>query len=274
MNIVNGIRPRIVSGTPLEYKNLMKQCWDSDPLMRPDIDTLRNKISGINASFQNITNELDADNNLETNDSETNYTSSSRLFTSKIHQFENFPEPINATEEEQEAFHSKPYKFSIPHNINDFSNSSNQNYDKTSKSSSISSISKGLSKVFNKLKINSKKGTFKGKKIQQIKRQDIDVSDIQSEKFVSGQSVSQTEQNNFTIIDDKNGIKDKSKRIYSGYYDEDEKDDLNNNNSSNKAKFQYIQRNYIANDDEGDISNNPNLHSEEQDELEIPEDGF
>ncbi|PKC59202.1 hypothetical protein RhiirA1_469798 [Rhizophagus irregularis] len=26
MNIVNGIRPKIVSGTPLEYKNLMKQC--------------------------------------------------------------------------------------------------------------------------------------------------------------------------------------------------------------------------------------------------------
>ncbi|EXX58892.1 hypothetical protein RirG_193690 [Rhizophagus irregularis DAOM 197198w] len=26
MNIVNGIRPKIVSRTPLEYKNLMKQC--------------------------------------------------------------------------------------------------------------------------------------------------------------------------------------------------------------------------------------------------------
>ena len=47
MNIINGIRPKIVSGTPSEYKNLMKQCWDADPLKRPDIKTLRKKISEI-----------------------------------------------------------------------------------------------------------------------------------------------------------------------------------------------------------------------------------
>ncbi|EXX50228.1 Cdc15p [Rhizophagus irregularis DAOM 197198w] len=35
MNIINGIRPKIVPGTPLEYKNLMKECWDADPLKRP-----------------------------------------------------------------------------------------------------------------------------------------------------------------------------------------------------------------------------------------------
>ncbi|RGB40025.1 kinase-like domain-containing protein, partial [Rhizophagus diaphanus] len=40
MNIINGVRPKIVSETPLEYKNLMKKCWDSDPLKRPDIKTL------------------------------------------------------------------------------------------------------------------------------------------------------------------------------------------------------------------------------------------
>ncbi|CAB5372173.1 unnamed protein product [Rhizophagus irregularis] len=73
MNIVNGIRPKIVPGTPLEYKNLIKQCWDADPSKRPD-----------------------------------------RL-----------PEPKNATEEEQEAFHSKSYKFYIPDNVNDFNNQKN-----------------------------------------------------------------------------------------------------------------------------------------------------
>jgi serine/threonine protein kinase len=96
-NIINGIRPRIVSGTPLDYENLMKQCWDADPLKRPDIRTLRNKISEINASYQNMPNELDANNNLETSSSETNHTSS-KLFTSKVYQFENFSEPRNATE--------------------------------------------------------------------------------------------------------------------------------------------------------------------------------
>ncbi|POG71947.1 kinase-like domain-containing protein, partial [Rhizophagus irregularis DAOM 181602=DAOM 197198] len=44
MNIINGIRPKIVSGTPLEYKNLMKECWDADPLKRPDISTLWDKM--------------------------------------------------------------------------------------------------------------------------------------------------------------------------------------------------------------------------------------
>ncbi|CAB5352574.1 unnamed protein product [Rhizophagus irregularis] len=46
---------------------------------------------------------------------EENYTSS-RLFTSKIHNFGNLPEPRNATEEEQEVFHSKLYDFNIPNN--------------------------------------------------------------------------------------------------------------------------------------------------------------
>jgi len=100
MYIVNGIRPKIVSGTPLEYKNLMIQCWDADPLKRPDINTLWNKIVEIKLFYQSKSNESltqpKENNNLET--SLINYTSSSRLFTSKLHQFENLPEPRNATE--------------------------------------------------------------------------------------------------------------------------------------------------------------------------------
>ena len=49
--------------------------------------------------YQNMSNESEKDN-LEMNKAsnlETNYTSS-RLFTSKIHNFENLPEPRNATE--------------------------------------------------------------------------------------------------------------------------------------------------------------------------------
>ncbi|POG57877.1 kinase-like domain-containing protein [Rhizophagus irregularis DAOM 181602=DAOM 197198] len=102
MNIVNGIRPKIVSGTPLEYKNLMKQCWDADPFKRPDIDTLLNKIGEINLFYQSKSNESltqpEVNNNLEWKSIE-NYTSSNNsLFTSKLHQFDNLPEPRNATE--------------------------------------------------------------------------------------------------------------------------------------------------------------------------------
>jgi len=100
MNIINGMRPKIIPGTPLEYENLMKQCWDADPLERPDTTTLRNKIRNMNTlcnqnkfvePFQPKTNS-----NLE-----KNHTSSklfSKLFTSKVHKFENLPEPRNATE--------------------------------------------------------------------------------------------------------------------------------------------------------------------------------
>ncbi|CAB4402191.1 unnamed protein product [Rhizophagus irregularis] len=50
---------------------------------------------------------------------------SSKIFTSKIHKFENLPEPKNATEEEQKAFYiSRSYDFSISDNNNDSKESS------------------------------------------------------------------------------------------------------------------------------------------------------
>ncbi|PKC61065.1 hypothetical protein RhiirA1_398702 [Rhizophagus irregularis] len=97
--------------------------------------------------------------------------------------------------------------------------------------------------------------------------------------IISEQSECQAKQDNFTITDNKNETKGKSKRIYS----EDEKEDLTDNNkskkiklNSNKVEFQYMQRNYFVNDDveDDETFNNPNFHSEDQDELEIPEDGF
>src|SRR3954469_22636555 len=48
MNIINGIRPKVVSGTHIEYKHLMEQCWDADPLKRPDIKTFQQKIRKTN----------------------------------------------------------------------------------------------------------------------------------------------------------------------------------------------------------------------------------
>ncbi|PKY27016.1 kinase-like protein, partial [Rhizophagus irregularis] len=192
MNIVNGIRPKIVSGTPLEYKNLMKQCWDADPSKRPDIGTLWKKIEEVNIFYQNKPNELltklEEDNSLEIGDLE-NYTNSSRLFTSKVHQFENFPEPRNATG----AFHSnKSHNFHIPNNIDDFDKLNNQ---------------KNSSKIISIFKVKNypkySKGIQKMANIQETMQQQI-------------------------------------KKYH---------DDI----------------------DDDEIHNNPNLHSEEQDELELPD---
>ncbi|GBB90559.1 hypothetical protein RclHR1_17560001 [Rhizophagus clarus] len=118
MNIVNGIRPKTVPGTLLKYKNLMKRCWDADPSERPNIKTLRKNIRELNLFYQSKSDDLltqsDENNNLEINNvgSLKHYTRS----TSRIHQFENLPEPRNATE----AFYSNSYDFYIPNNIDDF----------------------------------------------------------------------------------------------------------------------------------------------------------
>ncbi|POG75322.1 hypothetical protein GLOIN_2v1567402, partial [Rhizophagus irregularis DAOM 181602=DAOM 197198] len=77
----------------------MKECWDADPLKRPDAYALWDRMERINLDYQSMSDELFKSEieNLEVNKVEENYTSS-RLFTSKIHNFENLPEPRNATE--------------------------------------------------------------------------------------------------------------------------------------------------------------------------------
>ncbi|GES75043.1 kinase-like domain-containing protein [Rhizophagus clarus] len=201
MNIVNGIRPNIVPGTPLEYKNLMIQCWDADPSKRPDIFTLARRMRGVNLFYQSKSNEslfqLEENNNFRI---ENYTTSSSKLFTSKLHQFDNLPEPRNATEEELEAFYSKPYDFYIPDNIDDFGKSINQDDNGILINKGDS---KNLSKVFNELQISSK-------------------ADVQN-----------------------------------NYYGEE-------------IMEQQI-KNVYTDDDEDEVYNNPNLHSGEQDELELPD---
>ncbi|CAB4420750.1 unnamed protein product [Rhizophagus irregularis] len=201
MNIVNGIRPKIVPGTPLEYKNLMKQCWDADPSKRPDIITLDNKISEINLFYQSKSNESLTQPEENNNSEMENYTNSSKVFTSKLHQFDNLPEPRNATEEEQEAFHSnKSYDFHIPNNVDDFNKFSSKK-NSTSKISSLFKVnSKRLSKLF---KRSSKNDT----------------------------------QNDYKI----------------------------------GAMQQQIMNHHLKVNDDEEAYNNPNLHSEEQDELELPD---
>ncbi|GES75059.1 kinase-like domain-containing protein [Rhizophagus clarus] len=183
MNIVNGIRPKFVSGTPLEYKNLMKQFWDADPLKRPDIFALMDKINEINLSYLKSNESLiqqEENNSFEITE---DHTSSSKLSTSKLHYFENLPEPRNATEEEQEAFHSnKSYNFHVPNNIDDFNKLS-------SKKNSMGSIFK----------------------------------------------------------------------------------DIKNDNKIEAIQQQTKKYHNIRDNDEDEIFNNPNLHSEEQDELVLPD---
>ncbi|CAB4435782.1 unnamed protein product [Rhizophagus irregularis] len=127
---------------------------------------------------------------------------SSKIFTSKIHNFENLPEPKNATEDEQEAFHSKLYDFSIPDNIDDIGKSSNQNIKNTSRISNvIKAGSKKLSKVFKKLQINSKndiQNSYDRETIQQNPNVDI----IDEDEVHNNPNLHSEDQDEFEIPDD------------------------------------------------------------------------
>ncbi|EXX60517.1 Ste11p [Rhizophagus irregularis DAOM 197198w] len=65
MKIVNGMRPKIVPGTPLEYKKLMEQCWDADLTKRPDAIILETEMKKLLLSFQN--NQVESQNQIISN---------------------------------------------------------------------------------------------------------------------------------------------------------------------------------------------------------------
>ncbi|GBC09329.1 hypothetical protein RclHR1_08770008 [Rhizophagus clarus] len=105
LKIINGMRPKVVPGTPLKYENLMKQCWDADPSKRLSTSALEAEFRKLLQSCQENNDILNESPQLKTHNKNipiTNYTSS-KLFTSKIYEFKNLPEPRNATEEEQEG---------------------------------------------------------------------------------------------------------------------------------------------------------------------------
>ncbi|RIA86365.1 kinase-like domain-containing protein [Glomus cerebriforme] len=128
MKIVNGIRPKIVPGTPIEYKKLIKQCWDADPSRRPELKTLLEQIREIKKSqYDIISNEFVIDNIIDITKEDLKCQSFIQLYqlisqpidervydnksSSKLFHFEGLPEPKNATEEEQERMYIFMYYF-------------------------------------------------------------------------------------------------------------------------------------------------------------------
>ncbi|GES82608.1 kinase-like domain-containing protein [Rhizophagus clarus] len=140
LKIINGMRPKIVLGTPIKYVNLMKKCWDADPSRRPDINTL---IGVFIDMYENTLDELPqpkTEDRLELKSS----------ISSKIYYFENLPEPRNAAG----AFDSRLYDLYILDDIDDFNRS---NIQRDNNSSKIINIFKDSSKEFLKVFQQEKK---------------------------------------------------------------------------------------------------------------------
>ncbi|CAB4423881.1 unnamed protein product [Rhizophagus irregularis] len=98
INIVNGMRPKFVSGTPENCKKLMEKCWNADPSKRFKINKFKKRITEINKSFYN-------QKEIEIQKSNINSIDYNRKLCSKMYSFNDIPEPKNATKEQQHEFH-------------------------------------------------------------------------------------------------------------------------------------------------------------------------
>ncbi|RIA87817.1 kinase-like domain-containing protein [Glomus cerebriforme] len=91
-------------------------------------------------------------------------------------------------------------------------------------------------------------------------------------------SENKSEQYNLQESVEYNKEKNKCKRIYSNISDENENKDIIDTSKKmkvniNEVGYQYTRGNFhITSNDENEVYNDPNLHSEDQNELEIPED--
>src|SRR6266542_1282016 len=95
LNICKGKRPEIVENTPQCYMDLMKKCWDKDPLKRPDAseiaDTVNNWISiiideNINEKSRNIIIEFyKADKFLEQKQTDTSNVINNKSHSQAYH---------------------------------------------------------------------------------------------------------------------------------------------------------------------------------------------
>ncbi|GBB94517.1 hypothetical protein RclHR1_02370017 [Rhizophagus clarus] len=168
-NIINGMRPKIVQGTPLEYEKLMEQCWDSDPTKRPDIYILEDKLDAMR-SDQNYQIDIANFNNLPLNTNFGIYPGLIQFLirnsTSKIYNFKDLPEPKNATEEEREVFHSIQNNLSI---LND----NNSGLKGKSKRINLNDSDEENDINSKKLKVNHDEVGF-----QHVRRSSDDIDDI------------------------------------------------------------------------------------------------
>ncbi len=96
MEIISGKRPKIISDIPLEYQNLIEQCWNDNPRERPKVKDLWIKIREIGTSYyQDVSKNHHMICNQRSCDSQLQRSNPlSRRDTSNIYQFGNSTEGL------------------------------------------------------------------------------------------------------------------------------------------------------------------------------------
>ncbi|EXX54462.1 kinase-like domain-containing protein [Rhizophagus irregularis DAOM 181602=DAOM 197198] len=96
ISICQGLRPKSSYKIPQVILDIIKQCWDADPLKRPYAGKFRELLDDVNSDEFNKQSE-EADKINEKLTSTLSYTTNPHaVYTSRLLDFKNLPEPKNA----------------------------------------------------------------------------------------------------------------------------------------------------------------------------------
>ncbi|CAB4426649.1 unnamed protein product [Rhizophagus irregularis] len=125
ISICQGLRPKSNYKIPQLILNIIKQCWDADPLKRPKSNELHGLLYGLYSSSENheinkqieeadkINEKLTSSSSLYTGPTLSYTTNPQAVFTSRLLDFKNLPEPKNAIDNKDDDNSFGEYSESI-----------------------------------------------------------------------------------------------------------------------------------------------------------------
>ena len=93
MDICRGKRPKIREETPEFLKELIQKCWDANPENRPTSKEIRDELRKYRKELEKL-EELTYEFT-ETTDTKLFETHPQAIYTSRLLNFSNLPEPVN-----------------------------------------------------------------------------------------------------------------------------------------------------------------------------------
>ncbi|CAB4436711.1 unnamed protein product [Rhizophagus irregularis] len=121
ISICQGLRPKSNYKIPQLILNIIKQCWDADPLKRPKVNELRNLLCGLYGveltgqikAADKINEKLTSSSSLYTGPTLSYTTNPQAVYTSRLLDFKNLPEPKNAIDNKDDDNSFGEYSESI-----------------------------------------------------------------------------------------------------------------------------------------------------------------
>jgi serine/threonine protein kinase len=123
IKICQGLRPQHIARIPPLFEDLVKKCWDSNPEARPSSEELSETLTNWLSEFMNkkdseiakqIQESEEYNQTLPKNIRFPKYKSHPQaIYTSRLLDFKNLPEPQNSKEINEQFWNSKSMKFDV-----------------------------------------------------------------------------------------------------------------------------------------------------------------